>query len=65
MHSMLTNIKTILNASINLASYKIDCILLILELCSSGSTYICKDIDVNNKIAVNICMLQNTGITIL
>jgi hypothetical protein len=49
MNSMLTNIKTILNACIKLASYKIDCILLILGLCSSGSINICKDIDVNNK----------------
>jgi hypothetical protein len=66
MHSMLINIKTILNVSIRLASYKINCIvLLILGLCSSGSIHSSKDINVKNKITVNICMLQNTGITIL
>jgi hypothetical protein len=39
---MLKNIETILNASINLASYKIDCIvMLILGLCWSGCIYVC------------------------
>jgi hypothetical protein len=42
MHSVLINIKAILNATMKLASYKIYCIVvLILGLCSSGSIYIC------------------------
>jgi hypothetical protein len=38
---MFIKIKTILNVSIKLASYKIECIVLILWLCSSGSMYVC------------------------
>jgi hypothetical protein len=39
--------------------------ILMFGLCSSGSIYIRKNINIKNKITVHIGMLQNIGITIL
>jgi hypothetical protein len=60
MYSMLVNIKITYNAGIQLASYKIRYIvLLMLGLCSSGSIYGCKNININTKSIVNVCILRN------
>jgi hypothetical protein len=42
---------------------KINCRIDVRAL--SGSMYICKNINISNKITVDISMLQNIGITIL
>jgi hypothetical protein len=58
MHLLLINIETTLSASIKLASYKTNYfVVLIRWLSSSGSVYICEDINVNNNITLNICIL--------